>query len=128
MWELNVLDEFIGKTLVSVEKSFDSIVFKFSDGSSYMMYHSQDCCESVTVDDIDGDLDDLVGSPIFKCRRKNLFVRLLQLIVKLPEYADSYTWTFYKLETIKATVIIKWFGTSNGYYSEEVDIVKLNEE
>lgn len=72
MWGLSVLDEFIGKTLVSVEKSFDSIVFKFSDGSSYMMYHSQDCCESVTVDDIDGVLDDLVGSPILKCRRKNL--------------------------------------------------------
>ena len=70
MWELNVLDEFIGKTLVSVEKSFDSIVFKFSDGSSYMMYHSQDCCESVTVDDIDGDLDDLVGSPILNAEER----------------------------------------------------------
>ncbi len=68
MWELNVLDEFIGKTLVSVEKSFDSIVFKFSDGSSYMMYHSQDCCESVTVDDIDG----FSRVAYFKCRRKNL--------------------------------------------------------
>lgn len=127
MWELNVLDEFIGKTLVSVEKSFDSIVFKFSDGSSYMMYHSQDCCESVTVDDIDGDLDDLVGSPILNAEERT-FRQTTPIDCKLPEYADSYTWTFYKLETVKATVIIKWFGTSNGYYSEEVDIVKLNEE
>lgn len=110
-----------------MEKSFDSIVFKFSDGSSYMMYHSQDCCESVTVDDIDGDLDDLVGSPILNAEERT-FRQTTPIDCKLPEYADSYTWTFYKLETIKATVIIKWFGTSNGYYSEEVDIVKLNEE
>jgi hypothetical protein len=113
--------EFKGKTLVHHNFNADEneITFTFSDGSVYRMYHDQDCCESVTVEEIIGDMDDLIGSPILEAEEAT------NADSEPPQYAESFTWTFYKLGTIKGHVNIRWLGMSNGYYSESVNIARV---
>lgn len=116
------IEDLIGKTLVKAENlDNDEIIFTCSDGSVYRMFHMQDCCESVTVDDIIGDLNDLVGSPIITASADSNEENPDGV---QKDYQDSFTWTFYNLSTIKGYVTIRWYGESNGYYSESVDFVK----
>lgn len=95
------------------------LVFTLNSGELYALYHEQDCCEDVYIEDIIGDLKDLVGTPILLAEEISN-----QSINHKSEYGDTYTWTFYKLSTIKGSVTIRWYGKSNGYYSESVDFGK----
>lgn len=131
----------IGKTLSSVTKVDNEIVFKVSDDEQYKLYHSQDCCESVTIEDIEGDITDLVGKPILQAEEitnEDFESNFLASFDRKNEYGskvdkdgnykpESCTWTFYKLATIKGYVTIRWYGESNGYYSESVDFTKMKE-
>lgn len=118
------ITDLLGKTLTKVTNYADeSLTFFCDDGSVFEMYHDQDCCESVTIESITGDLDDLIGNPILVAEesvsdeKPDDFVR---------EYEDeSETWTFYKFATIKGHVDIRWYGSSNGYYSELVDFKRI---
>ena len=111
------INSLIGKVFVNVEKRGNEILFTAEDGTCLCMHHEQDSRERVTIEDINGDLSDLIGTPI-----------LLADEAKSKEgepkndWDESFTWTFYRFGTIKGYVDIRWYGTSNGYYSESVTI------
>lgn len=116
------VSELIGKVLTKIDESVaDELRFYTEDGECYRMYHYQDCCEHVYIEDICGDLDDLIGAPI-------------QLAEEASEGGDdgewggTFTWTFYKFATAKGYVTIRWYGSSNGYYSESVDFERWEAE
>lgn len=109
-------DGFVGSTLASVDvqrgHGNDSITFRATDGRTWVMKHYQDCCEVVDIDDICGNIDDLVGAPILAAEES---------WKESVEQGDCpETWTFYRITTFKGTVVIRWRGSSNGYYSERV--------
>ena len=120
----------VGKTLVSVEghEDGDSITFVLEDGSVYQLIHTPDCCESVSIDDINGNLDDLVGTPILLAYAESSEENPPDIPKddEILRYQDSFTWTFYRISTIKGTVVIRWYGSSNGYYSESVDFEQVS--
>lgn len=110
----NINNHFFGKYISNIKglcEDSDNIFIEFENGESITMYHDRKCCESVTVDDIVGELD-LVGA------------RFFEIIEKKPTKQSvkdkSCTWTFYTIRTSKGYTDIKWYGESNGHYSEEV--------
>ncbi len=111
--------DLVGKTLGHVDLSYDEVLFVCDDGRQFKLYHSQDCCESVTVEDVCGDITDIIGSPILVAEESTSDKHPPDLADK--ECDESFTWTFYKIDTAKGGVTIRWFGESNGYYSESVD-------
>ena len=118
--DVNVL---VGKTLSNIDGGVDSseISFTTTDGEVYRMFHYQDCCESVYVYDIVGDMEDLVGSEILVAEKS-----AGESPVDFNEAEhESITWTFYKFATRKGYVDIRWLGESNGYYSESVTFCKV---
>lgn len=121
--DITTLTELIGKTLVSYEQTEDTLNFIGDDGANYLFYHNQDCCELVQINDVVGDLNDLLNSPILKAEvvvhEDDMFPDGVTLAGGLT-MDDSSTWTFYKFATIKGYVDVRWIGLSNGYYSESV--------
>lgn len=111
------VEEMQDQTFTSVRATNDTVTFE-NDTVRYTLYHSQDCCESVYVEEIIGDLEDLENLPLLIAREDSN-----------PEDpgtcdGESYTWTFYNFATYKGYVTIRFLGESNGYYSEEVYCMK----
>lgn len=111
--------ELIGKTITEILIKSDYIIFETSDCKKYLMYHYQDCCENVWIDNISGELTDLIGLPVLSCEES---------CGTTPDdctESGTYTWTFYRITTFSCTVVIQWRGESNGYYSESVEFLDI---
>lgn len=114
------IDTLVGKTFIDVKNINDeSILLRVSDTEAYLLYHSQDCCESVYVEEIHGDLNDLIGTPIIVAEERTEGNGD-------GDYGDVVEWTFYTFRTIKGDVTIRFYGSSNGYYSTSVYLRRFN--
>ena len=115
-----------GKTITSIEglqKGSDRVEMKTSDGEEYVMYHCQSCCESVQIEDVCGDIEDILNSEILLAEEVTNSDEHPHG-VKFEYEPESFTWTFYKISTIRGSVTIRWLGESNGCYSERVSFLK----
>ena len=115
-----------GLTITSIDGLEDDsaeVVFTTSEGRRFEMSHSQDCCERVSIEDVCGDVNDLLNSPILLAEEATSDEDPVD--VNKEYHDDLYCWTFYKLSTFKGDVTIRWYGESNGYYSVGVDFKEI---
>lgn len=115
------IEDFKGLTFVKIEgtKGDPELDFITDTGRKFRMFHRQDCCESVYLEDVIGDLEDLLNTPIVEA-----YVEDSSDMGALEKYEDAFEWTFYRLRTIKGTVTLRWYGSSNRYYSTDVEIAE----
>jgi len=112
------IGEMVGKTFTTINKNMvdQELYFEEGDGHGFKMFHDQDCCEGVYLEDVVGELGDLVGSPILKAEENTSDLN------PKDNHDDDFKWTFYNISTAKGTVTLRWYGESNGYYSIGVDL------
>lgn len=113
--QVNKLAPMVGATacgIVGGEIGSEIMTFRMTDGRWFRFYHSNDCCESVQINDVIGDIADLIGTPLVIAEQVSSDHE------PPPESSDSYTWTFYRFATVRGTVTVRWLGESNGYYCE----------
>jgi hypothetical protein len=109
--------DLVGATVVHIEKIDNTEIMFITDaGKRYSLCHQQDCCEQVYIDDIIGDLDDLLGNPLLIAEER---------FEKDPDAAESATWSFFEFATINGSITVRFYGASNGYYSETANLVEL---
>lgn len=130
MQETREYTELIGKVFGKIRIiGDDQLVFTTIDGQSYRFYHNEDCkqCDvSVEINDIVGNLADLLKSPITMADEVSYKQQNPEGVKTPDDQEESFTWTFYKFATVKGYVTVRWYGESNGYYSESVDFERVS--
>ena len=117
-WESSAkIEDMVGKVFTSIRNEDTELVFENAT-ERFVFFHSQDCCEHVSIEDVCGDLEDLVGEPLLLAEE----VEGVTPVEFNEADHESVTWTFYKFATRKGYVDVRWFGESNGYYSEGVSL------
>lgn len=126
--QVKILKDLIGKTITKINSGpgDDEMSFETSCGDTYRMYHEQDCCETVRIEDVVGDIECLIGSPVLMAEEVTNDNNVNPDGVPIKTDQESFTWTFYKFATINGYVTVRWYGDSNGFYSEEVTFEKIS--
>ena len=126
--DLNFVNEHLKNGLIKVSglvPGNDSVIFYCKDGTEILMYHDQNCCERVFIESADSyDNNDDIYTNCDWC-----IVEEVSNVDKEPmeDNEESYTWTFYNVKTNKGYDTIRWYGSSNGYYSESVDFADISD-
>ncbi len=125
------ISDLVGKKITKVEglEEGSEMVIIYTDcDHTYMFNHEQICCEDVELNDFECDVEMIVGAKIISAdvaKNKNHFSESKD---SPNEEFATWTWSFYKIETDKGEIWMRWIGGSNGAYSEEVSIFRVKKE
>ena len=113
------INQLVGKHIRKAFENEDGAVIFDTDQGTYKMYHEQNWCEQVYLEDTQGDMEFLQDADIITAYEESGETS--------SDDTDDYEngWTFYRIQTNKGIVVFRWCGSSNGCYSIDVDFVKL---
>lgn len=98
----------------------DAVKLTFDNGKILVFTHKQDCCESVHFSSSDYPIADMIGDTVTK----------IEMRTECNDHNDenmSETWSFIYIHTTKDVNVLKWQGSSNGWYSETPDWIYEDE-
>ena len=109
------IKDMVGKKVLGIyydEENFQIL----TDDCVYAFYHEHSCCERVYLTQVDGISDKIIGSRIV----------IAEVVTDEKDTEHGHiTWSFYKIGTNKGMIDFRFQGESNGYYSESVDLIKI---
>ena len=114
--DIELLKDRTIKAIVTDHEEF--IIFVLGDNEVVMMNHGQNCCENVSIENINGDLNHLLDTPLLRAEVKSTG--------NTETSCGDEQYTFYTLATISGYVDLRWYGESNGCYSIEVDVDNIS--
>ena len=111
-----LVEKLKGREIISwsgARKNSKEVIFYLDQEESIVFGHDQHCCESVNLVDFEKQ---------GKMEGELLYIQESSNKDNPPNDWGSHTWTFYDVRTTKGLLTMRWLGTSNGYYSESVDV------
>ncbi len=118
--------DLVGQTISSISAPIgDAHIRITTEQGGVEADHVQDCCESVDLIRVDGDLDVLIGSKV-ELAEDDSGCNPPDWAEKEPSWAESVTWTKLTLKTSAGEAVFWVRGASNGYYCETLAIKKIN--
>lgn len=116
---MSVLKGKVIKSIHGLDKYSDLIIIETYDGDLLLMFHDQDCCENVWLEDFVYNGTIIGDSP-------TTFVPILVSEERTDSQDTdwgSQTYTYYTIASVFGQLDLRWLGESNGYYSEEVSTI-----
>lgn len=109
-----ILEEIVGAKILGFVHGRGEYAALYTTKGIVYFRHEIDCCEHVVIDGIDGWTDAAIGETIVSASER---------IVEHGIFGDEHlTSTFYTVESNSLDLSMKWQGSSNGFYSETVDL------
>ena len=106
----------VGSKILSIKgaEGGSDLVRIVTDKGTLTMIHYQNCCEYVSVDDVTGSVEDLIGKVVRVAEERESN--------DVPPYNNNECeqWTLYEIRTDGGDLSIRWYGSSKGYYSVSV--------
>jgi hypothetical protein len=125
--KINNIKELKNKTIVEISglRNGGNIVeLRCDDGSLYTLQNVHYSREDVYIDDIKGNTDDLLNSPITKVKRTSV-----TMYVSPYGGGKEYkvVWSIFKFGTQKGKVEISWRGEAHRKSSAKVRLIQILE-